>query len=656
MAVGGGRVPVSQTDAGVAAGGGRIARLPDALVDQIAAGEVVERPASVVKELVENAVDAGARRIRVEVRGGGARLIAVGDDGCGMTPGDARLALERHATSKLRSMEGLAGIRSFGFRGEALPAIASVSRLRLRTRVRGGAEGFELRVEAGRVQSAQAAGGPEGTRIEVADLFFAVPARRKFLKTESTEWGHVSDWLARAALALPALHFDVHRENRPALRWPACGESLDRIAAVLGEREAAALLHTERTAGGMRLSAFVSRPDAHRATASGIHLFVNSRPVRDRLLRHALLQVMRDLLPRGRFPTALLFLEVPEGAVDVNVHPAKWEVRFADPQAVHRLVTATLRDAMGGRGWLGKGATASAGQGAAGSVAPGQGAGAGGAVAGAGLRGGVAGQGAGGWTGAVRDAPDSPGGPGDWTFAGVDGGEAAFVRAFTATQGHAEGAIATAEPAIGESATARPLRFGTLHLLGQFLATYLLAEDARGLLLIDQHAAHERVLYEQLRSHWLAGKTPRQALLVPLVVELAPAALEALIAARETALRLGFEVETFGASAVALRAVPELLAERDPEGLLRELAEEIRAAGDAGAALQAGSRIAAGADHLFATLACHAARRAGEKLAPEEQRALLCALDEIPWAPTCPHGRPVAVPISRSEIERRFAR
>jgi len=640
-------VPVSQTGEGVAAGGGRIARLPDALVDQIAAGEVVERPASVVKELVENAVDAGARRIRVEVRGGGARLIAVGDDGCGMTPDDARLALERHATSKLRSMEGLAGIRSFGFRGEALPAIASVSRLRLRTRVRGAAEGFELRVEAGRVQSAQAAGGPEGTRIEVADLFFAVPARRKFLKAESTEWGHVSDWLARAALALPALHFDVHRENRPALRWPACGESLDRIAAVLGEREAAALLHTQRTAGDMQLSAFISRPDAHRATAAGIHLFVNGRPVRDRLLRHALLQVMRDLLPRGRFPTALLFLEVPDGAVDVNVHPAKWEVRFADPQGVHRLVTAALRDAMGGRGWLGAGAAEDV-PGAADSTAR-----AANAAGAPGLRGTAAGQGAGGWagwTGAVRDAPDAPGGPGDWTFAGADG-EAAFVRAFTATQGGA----ATAESAAGESA-ARPLRFGALHLLGQFLATYLLAEDARGLLLIDQHAAHERVLYEQLRSHWLEGKTPRQALLVPLVVELAPAALAALLEARETALRLGFEVETFGASAIALRAVPELLAERDPEGLLRELAEEIRAAGDAGAALQAGSRIAAGADHLFATLACHAARRAGEKLAPEEQRALLCALDEIPWAPTCPHGRPVAVPISRAEIERRFAR
>lgn len=646
MAVGVEVVPVSQGDAGVAAGG-RIARLPDALVDQIAAGEVVERPASVVKELVENAVDAGARRIGVEVRGGGTRLIAVRDDGCGMTPDDARLALERHATSKLRNLEGLSGIRSFGFRGEALPAIASVSRLRLRTRVRQAAEGFDLRVEAGRVQSTQAAGGPEGTRIEVADLFFAVPARRKFLKTEATEWGHVSDWLARAALALPALHFDVHREDRPALRWPACGEALDRIAAVLGEREAAALLHTRRTAGDMRLSAFVSRPDAHRATAAGIHLFVNGRPVRDRLLRHALLQVMRDLLPRGRFPTALLFLEVPDGAVDVNVHPAKWEVRFADPQAVHRLVTAALRDAMGGRGWLGAGAAADASAGVAGAAegAPQQ-------------RAGAMGQGAAGWgdwSRAVRDAPDSPGGPGDWTFAGTDVGEAAFVRAFTAPQGNAA-TLANAESATESPDTARPLRFGALHLLGQFLATYLLAEDARGLLLIDQHAAHERVLYEQLRSHWLAGKTPRQALLVPLVVELAPAALAALLEARETALRLGFEVEPFGASAAALRAVPELLAERDPEGLLRELAEEIRAAGGAGAALQAGSRIAAGADHLFATLACHAARRAGEKLAPEEQRALLCALDEIPWAPTCPHGRPVAVPISRSEIERRFAR
>ncbi|HEY8495341.1 MAG TPA: DNA mismatch repair endonuclease MutL, partial [Myxococcota bacterium] len=333
-------------------GGRRVRRLPDALVDQIAAGEVVERPASVVKELVENALDAGARRIRVEVREGGAALVAVADDGIGMSAGDARLALERHATSKIRSAEDLARIASFGFRGEALPAIASVSRLRLRTRARGVQEGFEIEVEGGRRIAERAAGVPEGTRVEVADLFFNVPARRKFLKSPTTEWGHVADWLARAALALPSVHFDVRRDERPAVSWPAVVDPLDRIAAVLSEREAEGLVAVAAEEGALRLTGFASRPDAHRPSAAGLYLFVQRRPVRDRLLRHALLDAYRDVLPRGRFPTAVLFLDLPPQAVDVNVHPAKWEVRFADPNAVHRLVSRAVREALGERRWI----------------------------------------------------------------------------------------------------------------------------------------------------------------------------------------------------------------------------------------------------------------------------------------------------------------
>src|SRR5512134_3179038 len=248
----------------------RVRRLPDALVDQIAAGEVVERPASVVKELVENALDAGAGRVRVELRGGGIELVAVTDDGTGMPPEDARLALERHATSKLRDADDLARIRSFGFRGEALPAIAAVSRFRLRTRARGAAEGIELRVEAGRIVEERAAGGPEGTRVEVADLFATIPARRKFLKHPATEWGHAADWLARAALVLPEVHFEILRDDRPATAWPAVRERLDRIAAVLSEAEAAALVRVERDAGADSLLGYFSRPDAHRPTAAGI--------------------------------------------------------------------------------------------------------------------------------------------------------------------------------------------------------------------------------------------------------------------------------------------------------------------------------------------------------------------------------------------------
>jgi DNA mismatch repair protein MutL len=588
-----------------------VRRLPDALVDQIAAGEVVERPASVVKELVENSIDAGAARVRVEVQGGGAALIAVTDDGSGMSPGDATLALERHATSKLTSLDDLHQIHSFGFRGEALPAIASVSKLRLRTRRRGSDEGVEMRVESGVLLETRVAAGAEGTRIEVAELFANVPARRKFLKSATTEWGHIGDWLARAALALPRVHFDVRRDGKSAFTWPSVEDPLDRIAAVLSEQEAAALVGAERARGDMALRAFVSRPDAHRATAAGIHLFVNGRPVRDRLMRHALLQVYRDLLPRGRFPTAVLFLDLDSSAVDVNVHPAKWEVRFGDPQSVHRLVTATVGEAVSARAWLGDAAAPHHSASATGTPDR------------------------------VRDA-----GEGDWIFAG-QGGSGAMTPA---SDSQAELSREVASPA------GRPFLFGNLRLLGQLLGTYLLLEEKQGLLLVDQHAAHERVLYEQLRAAWLEGRVQSQGLLVPITLELEATALTALVEHREVIDALGFEVEPFGESTLAIRAVPALLAERDPIGLIRGLIDELRRGAQLGAAMRPGTRILEGADRLFATMACHAARRAGEVLHPTEQRALLDSLDAIPWAPSCPHGRPVAVAVTLSEIERRFGR
>lgn len=597
----------------------RVELLADELVDQIAAGEVVERPASVVKELVENAVDAGACRVGVEIRGGGADLIAVSDDGCGMAPEDARRALQRHATSKLRRIEDLLGIRSFGFRGEALPAIASVSRFRLRTRTRSAPGGFELDVEAGVLQEAREVAARPGTRVEVADLFAAIPARRKFLKRPATEWGHIADWLTRAALALPAVHFDVMRGERPALHWPAVDSTLDRIALVLSEDDAAALVCAERQHGALQLRAYVSRPDAHRPTGSGIHLFVNARPVRDRLLRHALLQVYRDVLPRGRFPTALLFVEVGPDEVDVNVHPAKWEVRFSDPQALHQLVVATVRDALATRSWLGGGPIGE------------------GDITGTPSRDAAA--------GGPRSVQNASAASGDWLFAGDLGGAAAGV-------GDA------GPPAYGSAGVAdeRPFHFAGLRLLGQLLGTYLLAEHKGGLVLVDQHAAHERVLYERLRAEWLKGGAERQALLVPSHVPLAPGAAEALAENASLVRDLGYEVEPFGEASVMLRAVPALLAERDPLGLLRGLAEELQRAGNLGASLRAGTRILGAADQLFASMACHSARRAGEVLDPQEQRALFDALDAIAWAPTCPHGRPVAVPVGLAEIERRFGR
>jgi DNA mismatch repair protein MutL len=482
---------------------GPVRRLPGALIDQIAAGEVVERPASVVKELVENALDAGAGRVRVEVRGGGRDWIAVTDDGRGMTPEDARLALERHATSKIGAADDLLAIATYGFRGEALPAIASVSSMRLRTRTADAHAGLEIRARAGRVIDTREAAGPVGTRVEVADLFESVPARRKFLKSANTEWGHIADWLGRAALSLPEVHFDLHRDDRPALAWPATNDDLDRIAAVLGEREAAALVPVRHEEGRATLRGYVSRPDRHRPSLAGVHLFVNRRPVRDRVLQHALVEVYRDVLPRGRFPTAVLFLDVPLEAVDVNVHPAKWEVRFADSQWAHQLVRHGVREAVAQRAWLPTGAPT--------PVAP---------------------AGAGSAPSPARPRPaTAPPGTTDWIFASPPG-----------TVGE------TSRPT-----SAAPVRFGDQRLLGQLLATYLLLEAKEGLLLVDQHAAHERVLYERLRAEWLERGVERQGLLAPLAVQLEPAALAALVGDLESAHALGFEVERFGEDTVVLR-------------------------------------------------------------------------------------------------------
>jgi DNA mismatch repair protein MutL len=385
---------------------------------------------------------------------------------------------------------------------------------------------------------------------------------------------------------------------------------------VLSEREAAALVPVERREGAAVVWGFASRPDHHRGTATGLYLFVNGRPVRDRLLRHAVVDVYRDLLPRGRFPTAVLHVDVPPDAVDVNVHPAKWEVRFADPRSLHRLVAHALRGAIESRGWLRGAETATPGALPAASAPR------------ASFPAGPAGP---------SDRAAEPG-PGDWLFA----------RRSPKPEGDA--APQAAEPVDA------PIRFSDLTLVGQILATYLVVESKDALLLVDQHAAHERVLYERLRAAWLDRGVERQALLVPATVELEPAAVAALGQHAAAALRLGFELEAFGESAVVVRALPALLAGRSPAALVRGLADELRDADAEGLRAEPGARTLPEADRALATLACHSARRAGEPLVAQEQRALLDSLDTIPWAPTCPHGRPVAVPFERAEIERRFGR
>jgi len=615
--------PGGQGKSGVS-GESRIQLLPDALIDQIAAGEVVERPASVVKELVENALDAGAGRIQVAVREGGNAWLAVQDDGHGMSPRDARAALQRHATSKLHTASDLERIRSFGFRGEALPAIASVSRLRLVTRAAGAEQGTEIRVEGGEIVVERSVGGAPGTRIEVADLFVNVPARRKFLKRPATEWGHIATWLERLALALPGVHLEIQREEHPPTTWPAASEPRDRIAAVLSGELAERLIHAVHEEESGHFEVFVSPPEFTRASAQGIYQFVNQRPVRDKVVQHALLSVYRDILPRGRFPAALVFLTVAPESVDVNVHPAKWEVRFAEPQAIHQGIRRAVQKAIAGQSWLGAGA---GGQGRAQSRL---------AAAEAGATAGP-GSDAHPQTPRTAQTPRTPQ-TGDWTLA-----ERVAEPGSSSPEARAEIPVALERP-----------RFRDCRLIGQLLASYLLVESKQGLLLVDQHAAHERVLYERLRASWQARQIEEQPLLAPSVVELGAEASAALLEQADLVARLGFAIEAFGEGAVAIRSVPALLADHDPAHLVRDLADEL----SAGEGRQGASelRLLQAADRTFATLACHSARRAGDHLEPAEQRTLIDALDTIPWAPTCPHGRPVVAALDQTEIEKRFAR
>ena len=589
--------------------------LSDDVVDQIAAGEVVERPASVVKELVENALDARARRIRVDVRDGGIAWLQVGDDGVGMQPADARLALRRHATSKLGQASDLERIASYGFRGEALPAIASVSNFRMVTRPAGTAEATEIRIAGGRLLGEQHVGAAVGTRIEVADLFESVPARRKFLKKPSTEWAHVIDGVGRLALALPEIHFEIRRDERRPQVWPATADPLDRIAAVLSEDEAAALLKGEAEMGETHLEAFVSSPEHTRPNARSIRLFVNGRPVQDNVLRGALLQAYRDVLPRGRYPSAILFLRMAPGSVDVNVHPAKREVRFAAPQEVHQLVRRTVRDAMERRTWLGFEGTSGAPQ-----QAPALGSG----------------------PPVSKRAPDAAGEAEPWTFR----------EGAKPLESPSEGALSDAR---STGAQPRPF-FSGLPVLGQLHASYLVLEGPEGLLLVDQHAAHERVLYERLREQWSGRGVERQALLMPETVELGAVATAVFAQSAELCANIGFEVDAFGDSTVVVRGIPALLSGQNPAALVRELASEWnRHEGGAGPRVE-DTRFLGALDAIFASLACHSARRAGDRMPAAEQASLMRDLDGIAWSPTCPHGRPVASRFDLAEIERRFGR
>jgi DNA mismatch repair protein MutL len=608
--------------------------LPPALADQIAAGEVVERPASVVKELVENALDAGARRVDVEIEGGGRRLVRVVDDGWGLPPDDARLALKRHATSKLAAAEDLWGLATFGFRGEALPSIAAVSRLTLLSRPRDAGQdagaGFRLVVEAGVETDAREAGVPPGTQVEVRDLFFNTPARAKFLKSESTEEANIYEAVLRLGIAHPEVHLRLRVKGALRLDLPPHRDLGQRVRAALARRGAGALHEATGEEGGVRVRAFLADPDAATTTARNTYLFVhgrgphgrsNGRAVRDRALLHAVAQAYGPLLEKGRYPLAAVFLDVAGGELDVNVHPQKLEVRFARPQEVYAAVRHVLGAALARAPWLETGgAAASRAQPLrAFTLPPSRGArvwSAPSPQAALPLR--------------ARDAAADAVDLDALAPRGVDAGPEAPAGSFT-------------------PAGATPF-FAGLSYIGQLHRTYLVCESAGELILVDQHAAHERVAYGRLVAAHGRREVQRQRLLFPLPIEVDEAAAAVVEGAGQATLdALGFEIERAGARTVRVRAVPEMLKDADPKPLLRDVLAELAEGTPTAETLE-------GVDRVLATMACHSVVRAGDVLGRSEAVGLLAQLDGVDLRSHCPHGRPVMLRLPLGEIERRFGR
>lgn len=649
----------------------RIRILDPALADQIAAGEVIERAASVVKELAENSLDAGARQIQVEVQAGGRALIRVIDDGGGMTPEEARLAVARHATSKLARAEDLWGLASFGFRGEALPSIAAVSRFTLTTRPPEQEQGFELRIEGGRVVGEQVVGCAPGTQIEVRDLFYNVPARLKFQKAEATEVANVAEALVRLALAHPEVHVRLRSSGRVTLDLPPHRDLGERVRAALARRGSAAL-HEVRgrhalPIGHVDVHAFLGAPEDASTTSRSTYILVGRRFVRDRGLLQALALGYGELLERARYPLAVLFVDAPPEEVDINVHPQKLEVRFASAQRIQAAVRHTVRDGVLRAPWLARPVEALRTF----SLPPG--AGGGGGLGAGGARGAQPGAAL-----VAAGARTPPGVDLGAALAGgaraerrFDGGglvpparEAAPVVARLADAAEGEGTASAGSPWVPGASGAEPEPrgggagfFAALRYLGQVDRTYLACEAPGELVLVDQHAAHERTVFERLRRAFAARELARQHLLFPVPIDLDPllaGQLPALLAADALPARLGFEAEPFGASSVLVRAVPELLAHVEPRALFLDVLA--RAAEDGAEGEAAPSQAALRIDRVLATMACHAAVRAGDVLGPAQARALLDGLDALDLGTHCPHGRPVLLRLPVRELERRFGR
>ena len=593
----------------------RIHRLPPDLANQIAAGEVVERPASVIKELIENSIDAGARRLTITAEFGGKKLIRVEDDGEGMDPDDARLAIERHATSKIRRADDLERIATLGFRGEALPSIASVSHFVLRTRARGADSGTEIRVNGGAVAAVTEAGMPEGTSIEVADLFYNLPARRKFLKSDAAESAQVSRVVTQLALCYPEIGFMLTSSGRKVLQCPPVATLRDRLYQLYGERTD--LIEVRRDRGDIRVVGYIAALAEQGPTRGPQHVFVNRRIVKDRTIAHAIIDSYSVASIKERSPEVHLFIEMPHDALDVNVHPTKAEVRFRDQSFVHEVVRRTLGDALG-RGPAPELRLVPP------AVAPLQ--------------------------PSTLPLPAGYGTtfPSRWT-------PSSTARFAPTTEGiiapTGEGTFApTGDSTIAPtSAATMALSIKPMIPLGQFRDTFIIAVDEEGIAIIDQHVAHERVLFERITERLSNGRLESQRLLEPLLVSLSASGRQALGAHGANLERLGFELEDFGGDTVRVTAYPALLRQEECETAIRTLADDLEG-------LDRGSGVEEAIKRIAATMACHAAVKANYPLTAEKMGHIHDEQRRTAYSTICPHGRPVMLRLSRREVEKNFQR
>jgi len=597
---------------------GKIHRLPEDLANQIAAGEVVERPASVIKELVENSLDAGARRIAISVEFGGKKLIRVEDDGEGMEPEDARLAIERHATSKIRRSDDLAKIATLGFRGEALPSIASVSHFILRSRARGSASGTEVRVNGGTVASVMEAGMPEGTSIEVGDVFYNLPARRKFLKSDGAESAQVSRIVTQLALCYPEVGFTLTSSGRTVLQVPPVATLRDRLYQLYGDRSD--LVDVRRNIGDVTLVGYIAALAEQGPTRGPQNVFINRRIIKDRTIAHAIIDAYSVASIKERSPEVHLFIEMPPETVDVNVHPTKAEVRFRDQSFIHELVRRALGDALGRGPAPELQLVAPPGAGPQPSTLP-------------------------------LPHAYSAVFPSRWAVSAPTNvvglapiGEANIAP--TRESGFAPTSDSAIAPAT-EGSVAPSIK--PLMPLGQFRDTFIIAVDEDGIAIIDQHVAHERVLFERITERLTSGRLESQRLLEPMLVDMSAAGRQALVGHAGELERLGFDIEEFGGDSVRVSAFPALLTREHCEAALRALAEDLEG-------FDRGSKVEDALKRTAATMACHAAVKANYPLTMEKMAHILEELRRTAYSTICPHGRPVMLRLTRREVEKNFQR